>query len=260
MKRTVISTMIVVCFALGARAALDTYALTDHDQVLAAQATTLNQEAITLLAPQVIDAAGAVVGDTNTVTTYKGKALLVCGVETGTVTVLWGRTAATLGTLGTNTFVGPATIEGVEVDLDTLMGTNAAMFVRASATNSAATSNSFACGLIALTPRTALQTITGSAVDTMTYKGYGTIIVSIGTPLTGATNFSGTVSVQRAAASTGTWATVTNLTGTVTATGNTAGAVTRLPYEFGVGGRYIRAVFTTTNDAAPVCVTVNSFN
>ena len=260
MKRMIISAMIVVCFALGANAALDTYALTQHDQVLAAQATTLNQEAITLLAPQVIDAAGAVVGDTNTVTAYKGKALLVAGIETGTVTVLWGRTAATLGTLGTNTFSGPATIEGVEVDLDTLMGTNAAMFVRASATNSAATSNSFACGLIALTPRTALQTITGSAVDTMTYKGYGTIIVSIGTPLTGATNFSGTVSVQRAAASTGTWATVTNLTGTVTATGNTAGAVTRLPYEFGVGGRYIRAVFTTTNDAAPVCVTVNSFN
>jgi len=260
MKRTVISTMIVVCFALGARAALDTYALTDHDQVLAAQATTLNQEAITLLAPQVIDAAGAVVGDTNTVTAYKGKALLVAGIETGTVTVLWGRTAATLGTLGTNTFSGPATIEGVEVDLDTLMGTNAAMFVRASATNSAATSNSFACGLIVLTPRTALQTITGSAVDTITYKGYGTIIVSIGTPLTGATNFSGVVSIQRAAASTGTWATVTNLTGTVTATGNTAGAATRLPYEFGVGGRYIRAVFTTTNDAAAVCVTVNSFN
>ena len=252
--------MIVVCFALGANAALDTYALTQHDQVLAAQATTLNQEAITLLAPQVIDAAGAVVGDTNTVTAYKGKALLVAGIETGTVTVLWGQTAATLGQLGTNTFDGPATVEGVEVDLDTLKGTNAALFVRASATNSAATSNSFACGLIALTPRTALQTITGSAVDTMTYKGYGTIVVSIGTPLTGATNFSGTVSIQRAAASTGTWATVTNLTGTVTATGNTAGAVTRLPYEFGVGGRYIRAVFTTTNDAAPVCVTVNSFN
>ena len=260
MKKLFITLCMLLCFILAAQAALDTYALTDHDQVLAAQATTLQMESATLLAPQVIDAAGAVVGTTNDVTTYGGKCLLVAGIQTGTVTVLWGQSGAALGQLGTNTFDGPAALEGVEVDLTTLRGTNAAIYVRASATNSAATSNAFSCGLIKLTPRTALQTITGSAVDTMTYKGYGTIVVSIGAPLTGSTNFSGIVTIQRAAASTGTWATVTNVTGTVTHTGNAVAAVTRLPYEFGVGGRYIRAVFTTTNDAADVCVTVNSFN
>lgn len=260
MKKMFVLIAAIACFALSARAALDTYALTQHEQVLAAQATALLMESSTLLAPQVIDAAGAVVGDTNNVTAYSDKCLLVAGIETGTVTVLWGQTAATLGQLGTNTFTGPATMEGVEIDLSDLQGTNAAIYVGASATNSAATSNAFSCGLIQLVSRTALQTITGAAVDTIDYKGYGTIVVSIGAPLNGATNFSGIVYIQRAAASTGTYATVTNLTGTVTHTGNAAAAVTRLPYEFGVGGRYIRAIFTTTNDAADVCVTVNSFN
>jgi len=104
-----------------------------------------------------------------------------------------------------------------------------------------------------------LQTVTGSAVDTIDCKGYGTLVVSMGAPMQGNTNYIGVVVIQRAAASTGTWATVTNTTGTVTHTGNTTGAVTRLPYEFGAGGRYIRAVFTTTNDAAGACVTLNSF-
>jgi len=259
MKKMFLAVAVLALIALNCNAALDTYALTDHDQVLAAQATELQMESATLLVPQVIEAAGAAVGNTNNVTTYVGKCLLVAGIETGTVTVLWGQSGATLGQLGTNTFDGPAALEGVEVDPTTLRGTNAAIYVCASATNSAATTNAFSCGLIRLTPRSALQTITGSAVDTMDYKGYGAIIVSIGAPLNGATNFSGTVTIQRAAASTGTWATVTNTTGTVTHSGNADAAVTRLPYEFGTGGRYIRAVFTTTNDAADVAVTVNSF-
>jgi len=260
MKRTIISAMIVVCFALGANAALDTYALTQHDQVLAAQATALEVSPTTLLAPQTVAEAGSASGEFVTLTAYKGKALLSASVSTGSVVVSLGY--ATNALTATNyTFTSGATVQGTEIDLDALIGTNAALYAQAVCTNTSAdTTNAVSAALFVMTPRTALQTITGSAVDTITYKGYGTIIVSIGTPLTGATNFSGTVSVQRAAASTGTWATVTNLTGTVTATGNTAGAVTRLPYEFGVGGRYIRAVFTTTNDAAPVCVTVNSFN
>lgn len=102
-----------------------------------------------------------------------------------------------------------------------------------------------------------LQTITGSAVDTINCKGNGTIVVSIGTPLQSRTNFIGIATIQSAATSTGTWAAVTNMT--VTHSGCVTGAVTRLPYEFGKGNRYIRAVFTTTNDAAGACVTLNSF-
>jgi LysM repeat protein len=44
-----------------------------------------------------------------------------------------------------------------------------------------------------------------------------------------------------------------------TLTGNSAGAVTVIPWEFGAGNRYLKAVVTTTNDVAAVSATVHSF-
>ena len=102
-----------------------------------------------------------------------------------------------------------------------------------------------------------LQTITGPAVDTINCKGNGTIVASIGKPLQSNTNFIGTLVIQSSATGTSSWSAVSNKS--VTVTGNATGTVNRIAYEFGAGARYIRAVFTTTNDAAGVCVTLNSF-
>jgi len=253
--KKILCAVIAVC-AVCAHAALDT-SLTYHDQVLAAQAPTLEQTVVTLLAPQTMDPGGNVIGTTNDVSVYAGKSIIACSVSTGSVTVALGYAAATL-TATSYTFTSSATIQSEEIDLDTIQGTNAAIYIRASCTNTSEdTSNAVSVALVPLTARAALQTITGSAVDTVNYKGNGTIVVSIGAPVNGATNFSGLVTIQAAANSTGTYAAVTNCT--ATATGNAAGAVTEIPYEFGKGGRYIRAVYTTTNDVAPVAVTLNAF-
>jgi hypothetical protein len=100
--------------------------------------------------------------------------------------------------------------------------------------------------------RATTQTNTGSAVDTVNYKGMGTIVVDVGSPINGSSAYTNIVTIQRAAATTGTWATVSSVT-------NTAADVDEIAYEFGKGGRYIRAVVTTINDAGPVSVTLNSF-
>jgi hypothetical protein len=262
MKRLLIAVAALACFSLAARAALDTYALTYHDQVLAAQATTLERTVVDLFAPQPMDPGENTAGSFIDLTSYVGEALLVASVDLGTMTVSLGYETNAL-TVTNYAFTGTSDVQTATINLSTLRGTNAGLYAQAICTNSSEdTTNSATACLVVGTPRAALQTITGSAVDTVNYKGFGTVVVSIGAPVNSATNFAATVTIQHAAASTGTYVTVTNSAGSAliaTASGNAAGAVTRLPYEFGKGGRYIRAVVTTTNDAAAVAVTLNSF-
>lgn len=258
-----------MCGALAANAALDTYALCQDVKVLDVSATALEKTDLLLLGPSSATNGESSAGSAIDCSAYEGYGLVVVGQgarsgagHTSTVTVAYGfdESPATTLMVATQT-TASAKFTSYEFDFDTLQGTNDALYLKATLANVAGDDTAMTGDAVLIydAPRTDLQTITGPAVDTMDFKGYGTIVVSIGAPLTGSTNFSGIVYIQRAAASTGTWATVTNTTGTVAHSGNAAAAITRLPYEFGVGGRYIRAVFTTTNDAAGACVIINSF-
>ncbi len=101
----------------------------------------------------------------------------------------------------------------------------------------------------------AAQTVTGSAVDKMPFTGVGNIVVNVGVPEKASATYSATVQIQHAAASTGTWSNVSGRTTTIT---GATGGVGTIPYDFTSGNRYIRAVVTSTNDVAPVGVTINS--
>jgi hypothetical protein len=266
MKRIGLMTAVAVFAMAGAGLAFDT-SLTYHDQLLAAQAPTLEKDSVLLLGPVSATNGAAVAGTAVNVSTYAGKGLIVAGLgarsaasDTSTVSVVYGYTSSPTNALVTFTQTSAtAKYEDYEIDFATLKGTNAALYVKATFTNVEGDATPMIGGAVLVfdKARAALQTVTGSAVATAKYKGFGTLVVSIGAPSLGATNFTGTVRIQSANASTGTWANVSGKT--ATATGNAAGAVTEIPYEMGAGKPYIRAVFTTTNDVAPVAVTINAF-
>jgi hypothetical protein len=264
--KKLLTTITAALVALPVLAALDT-ALTYHDQVLPAQATTLEKDDVLLLGPVGATNGAAVAGAAIDVSAYSGYGLIVGGLgaisDTGddsTLAIVYGFTTNPATALVTWTqTTATAKFESYEIDFETVKGTNAALYLKATFTNvdGDATPMIGSAVLVRDKARAALQTITGAAVDTVNYKGNGTIVASIGAPVLGATNFVGTVSIQSAAASTGTWAAVSGKTATLT--GDSAGATTEIPYEFGAGHRYIRAVFTTTNDASSVGVTLNSY-
>lgn len=262
MKRFLIMVVAVVAACVSVQGALDT-GLTYHDQMLAASAPLLEADDVLLLGPSSATNGDAVAGSAIDVSAYAGKGLIVnsfgarsAAGDTSTVAVVYGFTSSPTNAVVTHSQASAtAKFESYEIDFDTLKGTNAALYLKATFTNveGDATAMNGSSVLIRNKARAALQTVTGSAVDTQKYKGFGTIVVSIGSGVLGATNFTGTVAIQAASASTGTWAAVSGKTAT------TEGAVTEIPYEFGKGNRYIRAVYTTTNDVAPVAVTINSF-
>ena len=172
---------------------------------------------------------------------------MLFGTETGVYTT-------------TNTFnhygVVAGTIYSIEQNLDTLQGTNAALYALATFSNLCEEAlTTYAAGFASLqvgAARAATQTNTGSGVDTINYKGFGTIVVDVGTPLNGSTAYTNVFTLQHGVASTGAWTTVTAVT-------NTAADVDEISYQFGKGGRYIRGIVTTINDAGPVSATINAY-
>jgi hypothetical protein len=266
MKRFVSLIVAALIVATGAALAFDT-SLTYHDQMLAAQSATLEKDSLLLLGPVAHSNEGSTAGSAIDVSAYAGYGTVIGALgarsgagNTNTVAIVYGYDSSPATALVTFTqTTATAKYEEYEVDFATLKGTNAALYLKATYTNVAGDDTNTIGGAVLVfdKARTAAQVITGSAVSTAKYKGFGTIVVSIGAPSLGATNFTGVVQIQSAAASTGTWANVSGKT--ATATGNAAGAVTEIPYELGAGNPYIRALFTTTNDVAPVAVTINSF-
>jgi hypothetical protein len=103
-------------------------------------------------------------------------------------------------------------------------------------------------------------TITGSAVDTIDYKGFGTVVVSVG--VTANTNriesFTNIVTIQKGTTSTGAWTTVTAVTNVYVTNTATYTRSAELPIDLGAGGRYLRGTVTNKNDAAPVAVWINA--
>ncbi len=98
--------------------------------------------------------------------------------------------------------------------------------------------------------------VVGAVVDTQKYKGFGEIVFSISAPAAAATNFTGVVQLQSSATSGGSYA---NVPGKSFAVSGTNAVVQPIPYEFGSGNRYLKAVVALTNDSAIVSATIHSF-
>jgi len=262
--KKIATALVSLSLCASAFAALDT-SLTYHDSVLPAESTTLIQTPVLLLGPTAATNLQTVSGSEVTATAYQGTCLLVAGfgigksaAYTGTVYVYWGTATGvyTSSNVFTQTGTTAAKYSSAEVDMDTLQGTNAALYALATySINDAAIADTQAVAGVSLlygAARSATQTNTGSAVDTINYKGFGTIVVDVGTPLNGSSAYTNVVTIQHGATSTGSWTTVSAVT-------NTAADVDEIAYQFGKGGRYIRAVVTTVNDAGPASVTLNAF-
>jgi hypothetical protein len=266
MKKIKLITAAILVMAGAAYAAFDT-ALLYHEAFLPAQATTTELDSLLLLGPVSATNGAAVAGSAIDVSAYNGKGVIVGGLgarsgagHTSTVAIVYGFTSSPATALATYTqTTATAKYEETEIDFNTLQGTNAALYVKATLTNVAGDENAMIGGAVLVFPkaRAAAQTITGGVVDTINYKGNGCIVVSVGAPLLSATNFVGTVQIQSCATSGGSYSNVTGKVATLT--GNSAGAVTVIPWEFGAGNRYLKAVVTTTNDVAAVSATVHSF-
>jgi hypothetical protein len=96
----------------------------------------------------------------------------------------------------------------------------------------------------------------GPAVDKMPFTGTGAIVYQVGAQAGTNEGFQITIQIQSAPNSTGTFA---NVTGSVAVVTETEGELGVIPYDFTGGHRYLRAVITSTNDVAPVAVTINSY-
>jgi len=104
-----------------------------------------------------------------------------------------------------------------------------------------------------VTNASAFTTVTGDAFDLLQYKGFATITVSHGAELGGATNRVSILSLQQTNTLSGGWSVycaVTNSTASPT--------FTRIPFEIGKGGRFIRGVYTSTNANSAVSASINA--
>jgi len=247
-------------------AAFDTVLL-NHDAFVPAQASTLDKESVLLVGPVAVTNGGAdVEGTAVDVSEYAGYGRIVGGLgarsgadHTSTVAVVYGFTESPDTALVTYTqTTATAKYESTEIDFATLKGTNAALYVKATFSNVAGDENAMVGGAVLVRDkaRTALQTVTGSAVDTIDYHGNGCIVVQIGNSVLGSTNFVGSFVVQSSANGSTAW---TNVTGKVASVTGATGSATTIPYEFSQGKRYLRGVYTTSNDVASVSATIHSF-
>lgn len=126
----------------------------------------------------------------------------------------------------------------VSAALDTYVATgHASLFPATSVTNSAATT-----------------TVTGDVFDLMPYKGYATIGIFHGAELGAATNRISVVTVQQTNTVSGGWSTyraISNATASA--------SFTRVPFECGKGGVYLRCVYASTNANTAAAVFFNGY-
>jgi hypothetical protein len=236
-------------------------------EILPAQASTLEKTDLLLLGPVSNTNGGSTAGSAINVSTYEGYGVIVAGLgarsaagDTSTVAVVYGFTASPATALVTFTqTTATAKFESYEFDFDTLQGTNAALYLKATFANvEGDTTPMIGSAVLVYDAARADQTITGSAVDVSAYKGNATIVTTMGGAVNEAAGYTNTVTIQHATASTGTWSTVTNLAGTAateTVVGAT-GEVDTYPIDLGRLHKYIRAVSVQQNDAGSVGVTL----
>ena len=237
-------------------------------EILPMQAPLLEKTDLLLLGPIGKTNKLGSTGSAIDVSTYEGKAIIVMGQgartgagHTSVVSVAYGFTSSPVTALaGATQNTATAKFTSYEFDFDTLQGTNAALYLRATFTNLVGDTTSMIGDAVLIydAARTAAQTITGSAVDVSAYKGNAAFVFECGSPVNEATNFSNIVTVQHSTNGAANWQAITNLAGTavaVTDTGSTGQTATRA-YDLGRARKYIRAVSVQTNDAASIGVTL----
>jgi hypothetical protein len=106
-----------------------------------------------------------------------------------------------------------------------------------------------------VTNASALTTVTGDAFDLLQYKGFATITVSHGAELNGATNRVSVLTIQQTNTASGGWSVYRSITNTTP-----FASFTRVPFEVGKGGRYIRCVFSSTNANSAASASINAFS
>jgi hypothetical protein len=266
MKKRMMVGIAVMCAMAGAvYAALDAYTLLQNAVLLSPQETSPTRTETALVSAQSKTSAWEVTSAIYTTSLFYGKAEVVAAFSgnddasyTNALFLVTGTNAAlTHGTVTTQQLMGveadAISVDASEIDFSTLSTYWAVRFVGDSANDKVAR---FSASLVHDSVPSATQTITGSAVDKMPFTGTANIIVSVAPPAKAAANFSGTVQIQSADASTGAWANVTGMTTTIT---GAAGGIGNIMYDTTGGKKYIRAVYTTTNDTAAASVIINSF-
>jgi len=237
-------------------------------EILPAQAATLEATDLLLLGPVAHTNGGSTAGSAVDVSAYEGYAVLVLGQgarsgsgHTSTVAVVYGFTSSPATALTTATQTSATSkFTSYEFDLDTLQGTNAALYLKATFTNvkGDTTEMNGSAVMIYNAARTD-QTITGSAVDIAAYKGNATILCAMGGAVNEAAGYTNTVTIQMATNSAFSNAiTITNLAGTAaieTVVGST-GEVDTYPIDLSRCLRYIRAVSVQQHDVGSVGVTL----
>jgi len=242
--------------------------LMNYVEILPNQAATLEPTDLLLLGPVSNTNGGSTVGSAVNVSAYEGRALIVMGQgvrsaasDTSTVTVVYGFTSspATALTVATQT-TATAKFTSYEFDLDTLQGTNAALYLKATFANVEGDTTPMIGDAVLIygAARSADQTITGTGVDVAVYKGNATFLVACGGALNESASYTNTVTIQHSTALGSGYTTVTNLAGTdgVLSLVGATGSVQEFACDLGRLHKYVRAVSVQQNDVGSVGVTL----
>jgi hypothetical protein len=252
--------MPLVCLALDANQM-------HYVEILPNQAATLEKTDLLLLGDTVTTNGESAAGSAVNVSTYEGYAIVVANHSargeagnTNVISVVYGFTASPATALFSSTqTTATAKYESYEFDFDTLQGTNAALYLKATCTNQNGVLSSSQGAVLIYDAARSDQTITGSGVDISAYKGNATIVCAMGGALNEAAGYTNTVTIQMGTnAAFSTPITVTNLAGTAaieTVVGAT-GEVDTYPIDLSRLHQYIRAVSVQQNDVGSVGVTL----
>lgn len=264
MKKILIGIAALCAMAGVAYAALDAYARLQNVVMLTPQETSATRTETAVVAASSYTTNWSVQSAIYTTSLFYGKADLVASFNgnddaayTNALFLLTSTNAAMTHVVTTQQVFGveadEISVATSEIDFSDLSTYWAVRFVGETDNAKAAR---FSAKLIHSSVPSETQTITGSAVDKMPFTGTANIIVSVAPPAKGATDFAATVQIQSANATTGAWANVSGMSTTIT---GASGGIGNIMYDTTGGKKYIRAVYTTTNDTAAASVIVNSF-
>ena len=236
-------------------------------EILPTQAATLEKTDLLLLGPTSHTNGGSTAGTAINVSAYEGYGLIVMGQgarggagQTSTVAVVYGFTSSPATALVTATqTTATAKYTSYEFDFDTLQGTNAALYLKATFANVSGDAVPMVGGAVLIYDAArADQTITGTGVDVSQYKGNATIVTTLGGAVNETATYTNTVTIQHSTALDSGYTTLTNLAGTAGTESlvGATGSVETFAIDLARAHKYIRAVSVQQNDVGGVGVTL----
>jgi len=239
-------------------------------EILPNQAATLEKTDLLLIGPVSVTNGQASTGSVVDVSSYEGRAIVVAGhstnvTSTSVVSIAYAYTnsmASSVTMLASTQTTAAAKFDSYEFDIDTIQGTNNALYLRAIVSNVAGTTTGIVGSAVLVydAARSQSQTNSGSAVDVAAYKGNGCFLVSCAGAVNEATSYTNTVTIQHSTTGTNGWTTVTNTAGTagtVTLTGATA-SVQEYDCDLARLHKYVRAISVQENDVGGVSVILSA--